>query len=129
MTRAMELLRRFCEEYKADGVVDIILQACHTYNVESRSVKLDMQALGVPYASIETDYSQGDAGQLATEPKDSPVRSSVKLAKALRMEINWLCLERSGSMSLERDSRDCVLMRVAAAIMSSKEESGARTTW
>ena len=62
----IKLLRRFCDEYKADGVVDIILQACHTYNVETRSIRLDMQKLGVPYTSIETDYSQGDAAQLAT---------------------------------------------------------------
>jgi len=62
----LQLLRRFCEEYRIDGVVDVILQACHTYNVESRSIRLEMQKLGTPYISIETDYSQGDAAQLAT---------------------------------------------------------------
>ena len=62
----MELIRRFVGEYRAEGVVDVILQACHTYSVESHSVREGLQEMGIPYMAIETDYSQGDVGQLAT---------------------------------------------------------------
>ena len=34
-----ELLGRLIEEYKVDGVVEMTLQACHTYNVEAKSIE------------------------------------------------------------------------------------------
>lgn len=60
------LLREYVKKYHADAVVDVILQACHTYNVETYSVKQFLADEGVPYMSVETDYSQGDVGQLST---------------------------------------------------------------
>lgn len=62
----IELLSRFASRYNTEGVVDVILQACHTYNVESMSIREMFQERGTPYISIETDYSQGDTAQLAT---------------------------------------------------------------
>lgn len=44
----------------------MILQACHTYNVESYSVRTVLAGDGAQYIAVETDYSQGDVGQLAT---------------------------------------------------------------
>ena len=65
-SRRMDLLRRLVSEYRADGVVEIDLQACTTYSVESYTVRKLMEELGVPYMAIETDYSVSDSGQLAT---------------------------------------------------------------
>ncbi|MCT4606338.1 MAG: double-cubane-cluster-containing anaerobic reductase [Marinisporobacter sp.] len=63
----MDLLETLIDEYKADGVIDVILQACHTYNVESFSVKEVVKGnKKIPYMNIETDYSQNDLGQLKT---------------------------------------------------------------
>lgn len=63
----IKLLSELMDEYKVDGVIDIILQACHTYNVESYTVKeFVTKEKNVPYLSIETDYSQTDIGQLKT---------------------------------------------------------------
>ncbi|MBO4880299.1 MAG: 2-hydroxyacyl-CoA dehydratase [Firmicutes bacterium] len=64
--RRMDLLRRLVSEYRADGAVEIDLQACTTYSVESYTVRKLMEELGVPYMAIETDYSVSDSGQLAT---------------------------------------------------------------
>lgn len=62
-----ELLGRMVDEYQADAVVDVLLQACHTYAVESLMVKrFANDEKNVPYMSIETDYSQSDIGQLNT---------------------------------------------------------------
>ena len=62
-----DLLGKLIEEYQVDAVVDVILQACHTYNVETvgirRFVKDQYQ---IPYMAVETDYSSGDIGQLNT---------------------------------------------------------------
>ena len=66
-TNRLNLLSELIDDYKVDGVVDVILQACHTYNVETQSVKEFVNnEKNVPYMSIETDYSQTDIGQLKT---------------------------------------------------------------
>jgi len=63
----LELLANLAKEYHADGVVDITWVGCHTYNVESRVLKDYLAKHGnVPLLQIETDYSQGDAGQIKT---------------------------------------------------------------
>ena len=63
----LELLGRLLEEYQADGVVEMTLQACHTYNVESLSIRRFVNGKKkIPYISVETDYSQQDIGQLNT---------------------------------------------------------------
>ncbi|MDD4238461.1 MAG: double-cubane-cluster-containing anaerobic reductase [Desulfotomaculaceae bacterium] len=62
-----ELLYRIMDEYKVDGVVEVILQACHTYNVESFGIKrVVSETKKTPYIAVETDYSQSDIGQLST---------------------------------------------------------------
>lgn len=65
--RRMELVAQVARDWRADGVVDIVWQGCHTYNVESRVLKDYLGKNGnLPYLHIETDYSQGDVEQLKT---------------------------------------------------------------
>ncbi len=62
-----ELLKKMVEEYRADGVIDVILQACHTYNVETHKMKSVVTKEGKKsYMSIETGYSPSDLGQIKT---------------------------------------------------------------
>lgn len=61
-----ELLGRMIDEFKADGVVEMTLQACHTYNLETRAIKKFVNERNIPYINVETDYSQSDVGQLGT---------------------------------------------------------------
>ena len=60
------LLLAHVKKYRADAVVDVILHACHTATAETYTIKQFLAGEGVPYMSVETDYSQGDVGQLAT---------------------------------------------------------------
>lgn len=63
----LALLGRLIDEYKVDGVVEMTLQACHTYNVETRAIrKFVNEEKKLPYINVETDYSQADVGQLNT---------------------------------------------------------------
>ncbi|MEG0898649.1 MAG: double-cubane-cluster-containing anaerobic reductase [Oscillospiraceae bacterium] len=63
----IDLLGRLINEYKVDAVVEVILQACHTYNVETLGIKRFVnEKKGIPYMSVETDYSTSDIGQLNT---------------------------------------------------------------
>lgn len=62
-----DLMGRLIEEYKPDAVVEIVLQACHTYAVESTRIKRFVQDnYGLPYLKVETDYSTTDIGQINT---------------------------------------------------------------
>jgi benzoyl-CoA reductase/2-hydroxyglutaryl-CoA dehydratase subunit BcrC/BadD/HgdB len=61
------MLSRLTDEYRVDGVIDVVLQACHTYNVETYRIKeFVRKEKHIPYMAVETDYSQGDEGQLKT---------------------------------------------------------------
>ena len=62
-----ELLGRMIDEYKVDGVVDMHLQTCTPFQVESLEIKnFCNQEKNIPYIAVETDYSQSDIGQLNT---------------------------------------------------------------
>lgn len=55
-----------CEKYHVDGVIESVLTACHTFNVESARMQEAVEGAGIPYMKIETDYSAGDQGQIDT---------------------------------------------------------------
>jgi benzoyl-CoA reductase/2-hydroxyglutaryl-CoA dehydratase subunit BcrC/BadD/HgdB len=60
-----ELVARLVQEFQADGVIDLTWQGCHTYNIESFTLKRYLQANAkVPFMQIETDYSESDSEQL-----------------------------------------------------------------
>ncbi len=65
-SRRLDVLRDLAREYRAQCVIDLIWQACLTYDVESYFVKkLAEKDLGVPYLRIETDYSPSDSARIA----------------------------------------------------------------
>ena len=60
-----ELIARLVKEYQIDLVIDLVWQACHTYNVESFFIdKFVREEMNLPYLKIETDYSSSDREQL-----------------------------------------------------------------
>ncbi|MBS6517681.1 MAG: 2-hydroxyacyl-CoA dehydratase [Clostridium sp.] len=61
-----DYIKEMIHDYQVDGVVEIILQSCHTYNIEAHFIKRTVEAEGIPYLMIETDYSKSDQGQIAT---------------------------------------------------------------
>lgn len=64
--KRMELLPELVEEFKVDGVIEVILQTCHPYSIESREVKKLITDTGIPYMALETDYSESNIGQIKT---------------------------------------------------------------
>lgn len=62
-----ERLEEAISDYNVDGIIDMRLKFCHTYNVEGYGIeKFVEDELDIPYLGIETDYSQKDSGQLNT---------------------------------------------------------------
>ncbi len=64
--RRLDALRRLADEYRPQCVIELIWQACLTYDVESYFVRrLAEDELGIPYLRIETDYSPSDSERIA----------------------------------------------------------------
>ena len=59
-------VKRLARDFRADGVVQYVLQYCHTYNVEAMRVEGARKETGVPSRKVVTDYSEEDSGQLRT---------------------------------------------------------------
>ena len=65
-SKRMEVIPELVKEFQIDGIVEVDLQACTPYCVESYQIRELAEKLGVPYMAVETDYSQSDSGQLST---------------------------------------------------------------
>ena len=66
-TRRLTELDKIIEKYQPDAVIDVVLHACHSYNVESHKIRKHVEEKHhKPFLKIETDYSQGDVEQIRT---------------------------------------------------------------
>lgn len=62
-----EALDEMIKDYQIDGVIEVILQACHTFAIEADAVRnFVLTEKGLPYLCLETDYSKADKGQMNT---------------------------------------------------------------
>ena len=62
----LERLEELNATYRPDCVIDLVWQACLTYDVESQLVKRFVEEeLKLPYMKIETDYSPNDSARIA----------------------------------------------------------------
>jgi len=57
---------QFAEEFKIDGVLYHVLQACHIYGMEELRIEKALEKMKIPILNIETDYSQEDVEQIRT---------------------------------------------------------------
>jgi len=63
----LDSIRKLVGEYRVECVIELIWQACITYDVESFHVrKLVENEIHLPYLRIETDYSPSDSARIAT---------------------------------------------------------------
>jgi len=63
--RRLEWLRTMAKEYRPQCIIELIWQACLTYDVEAYKIKrFAEKELKVPYLRIETDYSPSDSAQI-----------------------------------------------------------------
>ena len=63
--RRLETLRTLAAKFRPDCVIELVWQACLTYDVESYLVrKLAEEELRLPYLKITTDYSPADSARI-----------------------------------------------------------------
>ena len=64
--RRLDSIRDLARAYRAECIIELVWQACLTYDVESYRVRrLAEEELNVPYLRIETDYSPSDSARIA----------------------------------------------------------------
>lgn len=59
-------LIRLAKEYKADGVIDVNLKFCQTYDIEGYTLEQRLNEAGIKVLGLETDYTDTDTSQLKT---------------------------------------------------------------
>ena len=65
--KRLDDLSHMIDQFQPDVVIDFVLQACHAYSVESYKVGQHVsEKHGLPFLKVESDYSDGDTGQLTT---------------------------------------------------------------
>jgi len=63
--RRLDTLKLLSETYRPECVIELIWQACITYDIESHRIKRFVEnELGMPYLRIETDYSPSDSARI-----------------------------------------------------------------
>jgi benzoyl-CoA reductase/2-hydroxyglutaryl-CoA dehydratase subunit BcrC/BadD/HgdB len=63
----LESLRALAAQYRPQCVIELVWQACLTYDVESLLVRQFVEhQLGLPYLKLVTDYSPSDSARLRT---------------------------------------------------------------
>lgn len=62
----LEHIKEMVKRYKADGVIHYSLQFCQPYCHEAISIEKELEKEGIATLTLDTDYSQEDAGQLKT---------------------------------------------------------------
>jgi benzoyl-CoA reductase/2-hydroxyglutaryl-CoA dehydratase subunit BcrC/BadD/HgdB len=64
-TRRLETLRVLAQKFRPHCIIELVWQACLTYDVESRYVRrLAEQEFGLPYLKITTDYAPSDSTRI-----------------------------------------------------------------
>lgn len=62
-----DLLGRMIDRYQVDGVVEMVIQNCLTYDIETRAIRNYVtKEKNIPYIKVETDYGKADIEQLNT---------------------------------------------------------------
>jgi benzoyl-CoA reductase/2-hydroxyglutaryl-CoA dehydratase subunit BcrC/BadD/HgdB len=65
-TSRIEHIIKMAKDLKAKGVIHYELQFCSPYQVEAKLIEKELAKKGVPLLRIDTDYGQGDIGQIRT---------------------------------------------------------------
>jgi benzoyl-CoA reductase/2-hydroxyglutaryl-CoA dehydratase subunit BcrC/BadD/HgdB len=65
-TARLDVLRELAASYRPECVIELVWQACLTYDVESHRVRAWVEEeLRLPYLKITTDYAPADSARIA----------------------------------------------------------------
>jgi len=65
--RRFDTLDEMIGSFRPNAVIDVILQACHSYNVESHRIENHVRSkYHLPFLKIETDFTESDRAMIKT---------------------------------------------------------------
>jgi benzoyl-CoA reductase/2-hydroxyglutaryl-CoA dehydratase subunit BcrC/BadD/HgdB len=65
--RRFDTLDEMIERFRPNACIDVILQACHSYNVESHRIEQHVRSkYQLPFLKIETDFTESDRAMIKT---------------------------------------------------------------
>jgi len=65
--RRFDTLDEMIERFRPNACIDVILQACHSYNVESHRIEQHVRSkYRLPFLKIETDFTESDRAMIKT---------------------------------------------------------------
>lgn len=123
----IELIDELIDEYKVDGVVELILSGCHSAGVESVYIrKFVNEEKKLPYIAVDTDYEIDEHGLISKRIISLIEMISAKKAGGTRIDINQ-CYKVLFSGLVETESMSVTLEKLYAytkmplVILDSKE--------
>ncbi|MDP4146048.1 MAG: acyl-CoA dehydratase activase [Bacillota bacterium] len=66
LSTRVDFSAKLAEEYKVDAVIYTYLKFCPCYGMTKNSFMKKFQDMGIPVLELDSDYSQGDTGQIKT---------------------------------------------------------------
>jgi benzoyl-CoA reductase/2-hydroxyglutaryl-CoA dehydratase subunit BcrC/BadD/HgdB len=65
--RRFDTFDELIERFRPDAVVDVILQACHSYNIESHRIEHHVRdKYRLLFLKVETDFTESDRAMIKT---------------------------------------------------------------
>jgi benzoyl-CoA reductase/2-hydroxyglutaryl-CoA dehydratase subunit BcrC/BadD/HgdB len=65
--RRFDMLDVMIDRFRPDAVIDVILQACHSYNIESYRIEQHVRNKhSLPFLKVETDFTDSDRAMMRT---------------------------------------------------------------
>lgn len=66
LSRRVEFSAQLAQEYEVDAVIYTYLKFCPCYGMTKIGFLKKFQEMGIPFLELDSDYSQGDTGQIKT---------------------------------------------------------------
>lgn len=86
----IQLLGSIMDEYHVDGVVEMILNGCHSTGAESTYIrKFVNEEKHLPYIVVDTDYSTGDIAQITTRLAAFVEMLQAQTSEQSQVDINY----------------------------------------
>jgi benzoyl-CoA reductase/2-hydroxyglutaryl-CoA dehydratase subunit BcrC/BadD/HgdB len=63
-TARIDRTLQFIKDFRVEGVVNYMLQGCHPFGAEDWRVRESVKNIDIPVFSLDTDYGDGDVGQI-----------------------------------------------------------------
>ena len=66
LDQSVELIKNMVRDFKVDGIVGELMLFCDNWTIEHYMLSKKLKAQGIPYITLDREYTMGNVGQLRT---------------------------------------------------------------